>query len=288
MRAEDELRYLKGVGPARAEKLAAESLLTVEDLLYVMPFRWEDRRAFARVADLLPGGPEVTLDVRVQDSRLIRTRKRNFSIFQALRALTSKKVGIGLEFHVVAQKPDGSFALVTGQSLDEKLNLDLNRLEVSRLGQFRGDFDGDGRVDFVHLGRGKTITIHRGQPGGRSVGRRRAGQPGRDAPRRAGRLDADCRGRRCGRRAARSGPRALPRLPRARPRARDPRDAGRAVNRDPARDLPILTDVVELHATGSFPQPERVQEAQGAYAGGLLSDEDVAALQAMLVGEPAS
>jgi hypothetical protein len=55
------------------------------------------------------------------------------------------------------------------------------------------------------------------------------------------------------------------------------------VNRDPARDLPILTDVVELHATGSFPQPERVQEPQGAYAGGLLSDEDVAALQAMLV-----
>jgi hypothetical protein len=55
------------------------------------------------------------------------------------------------------------------------------------------------------------------------------------------------------------------------------------VSRDPARDLPILTDVVELHATGSFPQPERVPEPQGAYAGGLLSDEDVAALQTMLV-----
>ncbi len=55
------------------------------------------------------------------------------------------------------------------------------------------------------------------------------------------------------------------------------------MNRDPARDLPILTDVVELHATGSFPQPERVQEPQVGYAGGLLSDEDVAALQAVLV-----
>jgi len=56
------------------------------------------------------------------------------------------------------------------------------------------------------------------------------------------------------------------------------------LNRDPARDLPILTDVVELHATGSFPQPERAPEPDGAYAGGLLSEEDVAALQAMLVG----
>ena len=90
----------------------------------------------------------------------------DFSMFQALRALTEKKIGVGLEFHVVAQQPNGSFRLVSGQKLTEKLHLDLNRLEISRLGQFQGDFDGDGRVDFVHLGRGKTVTIHRGQPGG--------------------------------------------------------------------------------------------------------------------------
>jgi hypothetical protein len=91
----------------------------------------------------------------------------DFSMFQALRALTEKKIGIGLEFHVVAQQGNGSFRLVPDQKLSEKLKLDLNRLEISRLGQFQGDFDGDGRVDFVHLGRGKTVTIHRGQPGGR-------------------------------------------------------------------------------------------------------------------------
>jgi hypothetical protein len=91
----------------------------------------------------------------------------DFSMFQALRALTEKKIGIGLEFHVVAQQPDGTFRLVPDQKLSEKLKLDLNRLEISRLGQFQGDFDGDGRVDFVHLGRGRDVTIHRGQPGGR-------------------------------------------------------------------------------------------------------------------------
>jgi hypothetical protein len=91
----------------------------------------------------------------------------DFSMFQALRALTAKKVSVGLEFHVIAQRPDGSFGLVPDQTLDETLHLDLNHLEISRLGQFQGDFDGDGRVDFVHLGRGKTVTIHRGQPGGR-------------------------------------------------------------------------------------------------------------------------
>lgn len=91
----------------------------------------------------------------------------DFTMFQALRALTAKKISVGLEFHVVAQRADGSFRLVPDQKLDETLHLDLNRLEISRLGQFQGDFDGDGRIDFVHLGKGKSVTIHRGQPGGR-------------------------------------------------------------------------------------------------------------------------
>lgn len=84
IRADSELRYLKGVGPRRAEKLAGSGFKTVEDLLYVLPFRWEDRRSFAAVADLRPGGPEATLSVRVDSSRLIRTRRRGFTIFEAV------------------------------------------------------------------------------------------------------------------------------------------------------------------------------------------------------------
>jgi ATP-dependent DNA helicase RecG len=78
-----ELRYLKGVGPRRAERLLEAGLETVEDLLYVLPFRYEDRRAFARVAALAPGGPETTLAIRVVRSRLIRTRRPGFTIFEA-------------------------------------------------------------------------------------------------------------------------------------------------------------------------------------------------------------
>ena len=42
------------------------------------------------------------------------------------------------------------------------------------------------------------------------------------------------------------------------------------MSRDAPRELPILTDVVELHATGSFPKPERAPEAEPALAGGRL------------------
>jgi hypothetical protein len=107
------------------------------------------------------------IDLDADGRKDLVTVTLDFSIFQALRVLTAKKIGIGLEFHVLSQKPDGAFALVEGQTLDEKLRLDLNHLEVSRLGQFRGDFDGDGRIDFVHLGKGTSVTIHRGRSGGK-------------------------------------------------------------------------------------------------------------------------
>jgi len=55
------------------------------------------------------------------------------------------------------------------------------------------------------------------------------------------------------------------------------------MRRDTRRELPILTDVVELHATGSFPRPEQIAETSGTYASGLLSADDIAALQATLV-----
>jgi hypothetical protein len=55
------------------------------------------------------------------------------------------------------------------------------------------------------------------------------------------------------------------------------------VSRDPADELPILTDIVELHATGSFPRPKQDDETNGPYASGLLSPDDIAALQADLV-----
>lgn len=84
LRAETPLRYLKGVGPRRAESLEKFGVSTVEDLLYVLPFRYEDRRAFARVADLRPFGGEATLDVRIGRARIVPTRRPGFTLFEAV------------------------------------------------------------------------------------------------------------------------------------------------------------------------------------------------------------
>jgi ATP-dependent DNA helicase RecG len=50
------LSAVRGVGPARARALAAAGLSTVEDLLFRLPHRYEDRTAFASTAAAVAGG----------------------------------------------------------------------------------------------------------------------------------------------------------------------------------------------------------------------------------------
>ena len=58
----DELKTpmtaIKGVGPKLAEALAKKGISTVEDALYLLPNRYEDRRELKRIAELRPGGTE--------------------------------------------------------------------------------------------------------------------------------------------------------------------------------------------------------------------------------------
>jgi ATP-dependent DNA helicase RecG len=49
------LQYIKGIGPVRGELLAGKGLLTVSDLLYYAPFRYEDRTNVKTVSQLAPG-----------------------------------------------------------------------------------------------------------------------------------------------------------------------------------------------------------------------------------------
>jgi ATP-dependent DNA helicase RecG len=49
------LSSLKGVGPAYARELAGRNLKTVEDALYFLPLRYEDRRQLTPVAELAAG-----------------------------------------------------------------------------------------------------------------------------------------------------------------------------------------------------------------------------------------
>ena len=51
----DDVKYLKGVGPKKAERLAALGIKTAGDLLYLFPREYEDRRTPVAIKDLVPG-----------------------------------------------------------------------------------------------------------------------------------------------------------------------------------------------------------------------------------------
>jgi ATP-dependent DNA helicase RecG len=82
------LQYLKGVGPRKAADLKRAGLQTVEDLLYRLPFRYEDRSRMQPIASLRPATRASALG-RVTSAAVTATRRRHFKIFNAVVADSS-------------------------------------------------------------------------------------------------------------------------------------------------------------------------------------------------------
>src|SRR5258708_34075211 len=76
------LMYVKGVGPARAEFLKAKGLLTVEDLLGYVPFRYEDRSNVKTIAQLAPG-EMATVTAEVSSAKLAGLRGPSPGLYKA-------------------------------------------------------------------------------------------------------------------------------------------------------------------------------------------------------------
>ena len=77
------LQFLKGVGPRKAADLKRAGLVTVEDLLYRLPFRYEDRSRMQPIASLRPGQKAAVLG-EIKSANVATTRRRGFRIFHAV------------------------------------------------------------------------------------------------------------------------------------------------------------------------------------------------------------
>ncbi len=76
------VQYVKGIGPRKAELLAAAGIHTVSDLLLYLPFRYEDRSRIKPICDLQPG-EEASVAVEVLRVHLRRAqRRRNFTLLE--------------------------------------------------------------------------------------------------------------------------------------------------------------------------------------------------------------
>jgi ATP-dependent DNA helicase RecG len=79
------LQFLKGVGPRKGADLKKAGLGTVEDLLYRLPFRYEDRSRMQPIATLRPGAKAAVFG-EIKSAHLATTRRRGFRIFHAVLA----------------------------------------------------------------------------------------------------------------------------------------------------------------------------------------------------------
>jgi ATP-dependent DNA helicase RecG len=71
---DDPVKFVRGVGPHLSEMLAAKGIQTAEDLLYHLPFRYEDRQN-PRSLDELKPGETASVIAEVRGAALLRTRR---------------------------------------------------------------------------------------------------------------------------------------------------------------------------------------------------------------------
>jgi ATP-dependent DNA helicase RecG len=145
------LQYVKGIGPARAEVLAAKGLVTVADLLYYAPFRYEDRRNIKSIAELAPGEKAVLL-ARVSAAKFSGFRGKSAGLFEA-----TLQDGSGASLHARwfhgeryadTLVPDTRLALFGKVELDRSHS---NRLMIQpEIEILSGDEDGE---ETLHTGR---------------------------------------------------------------------------------------------------------------------------------------
>ena len=70
-----DIRYIKGVGEARAKSLAKLGITDLRSLLSYFPRTYDDRRAYKKIADLIPGENACVCAVIAGEPKLSRIRK---------------------------------------------------------------------------------------------------------------------------------------------------------------------------------------------------------------------
>lgn len=123
------LEQIWGVGPRLAEKLQKTGLATVEDALYTLPFRYEDRRALRRIAQLRDGQGEVFFGEILAAGEGVTTRSR-------------KKI-----FEVIVGDGSGQISLKWFHYRKEWM---VKRFALGRQGVFIGEVKRFGQVREIH------------------------------------------------------------------------------------------------------------------------------------------
>lgn len=79
-----DVKYVKGVGPNRVKLLNKLNIYTLKDLITYYPREYEDRSKATKIADVVDGEETLIRAVCVSKVNEIRTRRKNMTIYKLI------------------------------------------------------------------------------------------------------------------------------------------------------------------------------------------------------------
>ncbi len=150
---DDPVDQVSGVGPVRARQLAEAGIDTVEQLLFRLPVRYEDRRRRTALADLR-AGEAACLVVKVVACRLIRGYGRRSRVEARVEDDTGSLAVVWFNQPYIADRvPRGTRVMLCGRPAERQDRMQLVNPVCSVLRE-----DGD-ESESLHLGR--VVPIYR-------------------------------------------------------------------------------------------------------------------------------
>lgn len=143
------IRYAKGVGPKRTAVLQRLRIDTVEDALWTVPWRYEDRSVMTPIGSLVPG-MTASICGTVVKSEAKRTRNRRFSVLEVgLEDATGRMQAVFFNQPYLEQiLAVGKSVLMSGRVIAGRQGWMIPRMDVAQY-----EVVGEGAESTLHVGR---------------------------------------------------------------------------------------------------------------------------------------
>ena len=143
------IRFAKGVGPQRASTLQRLGIETVEDALWTVPWRYEDRSVMTPIGQLVPGMVTAVCGTVVKNSAK-RTRNRRFTVLEiGLEDQTGRLQAVFFNQPYLEQIfAVGKSIMMSGRVIAGRQGWMVPRMDVSQY-----EVVGEGTESTLHVGR---------------------------------------------------------------------------------------------------------------------------------------
>ena len=143
------VRFIKGVGPKRTNVLQRLRIETVEDALWTMPWRYEDRSVMTPIGNLVPGiVASICGTVGKCDAK--RTRNRRFSVLELGVEDQSGRMQVVFfnQPYLEEMLPVGTRVMMSGRVMAGRQGWMVPRMDVAQY-----EILGEGSESTLHVGR---------------------------------------------------------------------------------------------------------------------------------------